>query len=164
MSEAVTGSLIQSFYICKREAWLSSRELNVEREALLALGKVIDEEAYSRERKEIKIGNLKIDLVKRSNKKVVVGEIKKSSRFEKAAKMQLAFYLYRLEQLGINAQGELLIPREKKRIVVSLDGKTKAELDRAIAEIENIISSDIPPEPVKIQFCTKCAYREFCWA
>jgi CRISPR-associated exonuclease Cas4 len=130
----------------------------------LELGRLLTEEAYTREKKEIEIGSLKIDLLRRGEKRVVVGEIKKSSRFEEAAKMQLAFYLYRLEQLGINAQGELLIPKEKKRIAVSLDGRTRSELKRAIAEIENIISSDIPPEPVKIRFCTKCAYREFCWA
>lgn len=78
--------------------------------------------------------------------------------------MQLAFYLYRLKRLGIDAQGELLIPKEKKRVAVSLDEKTSSELDKAIAEIENIISSFIPPESVKIRFCTRCAYREFCWA
>jgi len=59
--------------------------------------------------------------LKRDGKKVIVGEVKKSSRFEHSATMQLAFYLYRLKQQGVEAEGELLIPKDRKRISVMLD-------------------------------------------
>jgi len=93
----------------------------------------------------------------------VIGEIKKSSRFEKSAKMQLAFYLYRLKQRGINAKGELLVPKERKKIAVELTSSVEDELKRAFHQIREIINQGSLPEPVKNKYCTKCAYREFCW-
>lgn len=130
----------------------------------LELGRLVSEESYSREKKEIDIGNMKIDLLKRDGKKLVIGEVKKSSRFLKSATMQLAFYLYRLKEQGVEAEGELLIPKEKKRIPVALGEETEEELEEAISEISQIISDEEPPEPAKINFCRKCAYQEFCWA
>jgi len=93
----------------------------------------------------------------------VIGEIKKSSRFEKSAKMQLAFYLYRLKQRGINAKGELLVPKERKKIAVELTSSVEDELEQAFRQIKEIIHQDNSPEVVKNKYYTKCAYREFCW-
>lgn len=164
-TEKITGTLIWYYYICNREVWLMARELNPDEDnPFLELGRFLSEESYQREKKEIEIGNMKIDLLKKGSSRIVVGEVKKSSRFENSAKMQLAFYLYRLKQAGVEAIGELLIPKEKKRIPVVLGDKTEAELEEAMGSIGKIISGETPPEPKKIRFCTKCAYREFCWA
>ncbi|MDP3013160.1 MAG: Dna2/Cas4 domain-containing protein [Candidatus Subteraquimicrobiales bacterium] len=51
--------------------------------------------------------------------------------------MQLAFYLYRLKQAGIEAKGELLIPKEKKKIPVTLNSNTEKELEEAMEEISD---------------------------
>ena len=64
---------------------------------------------------------MKIDLIKWRDGELVVGELKKSSKFEMPAKMQLAYYLYRLREQGINLEGELLIPKERKRKRIKLD-------------------------------------------
>lgn len=163
--EKITGTLIWYYYICVREVWLMARELNPDKDNyFLEMGRFLNEESYQRQKKEIEIGNIKIDLLKRDGKKIVIGEVKKSSKFESSAKMQLAFYLYRLKQAGVNAEGELLIPKEKKRIPVVLNDKTEAELEEAMGSIGKIVSDETPPEPKKIRFCTRCAYREFCWA
>lgn len=163
--EKVTGTLIWYYNICKREVWLMAHELNPDEDnVFLELGRFLSEETYTREKKEVEIGNMKIDLLKRGDAQVVVGEVKKSSRFEHSATMQLAFYLYRLKQQGIEADGELLIPKERKRMPVTLSEKTEKDLEKAIGEIGTIVASEAPPAPKKIRFCTKCAYREFCWA
>lgn len=129
----------------------------------LELGRFLSEESFSRERKEIEIGNIKLDLLKKGEKKIVVGEIKKSSRFLRAAEMQLLFYLYRLKERGIEAIGELLIPKEKKRLEVKLSPEKEKEVEEAITKVKEIISAEEPPSPKKCRFCTNCAYREFCW-
>jgi len=78
--------------------------------------------------------------------------------------MQLLFYLYRLKQQGIKAKGELLIPKERKRIPVELTDENKRELENAIADIREILEMDKPPLLKRIPFCRNCAYNEFCWA
>ncbi len=163
--DKITGTLIWYYYICPREVWLMAHELNPEQDnPYIEIGRLIHEDSYAREKKEITFGNIKLDILKKKNGQIVVAEVKKSSRFEKSARMQLAFYLYRLKEMGIDAKGELLVPREKKKVYVELDGEIEKELQRAFSDIENIISKETPPKPEKNKFCGKCAYREFCWA
>lgn len=160
----ITGTLIWYYYVCKRQVWLLSRELNPNQEDyFLEMGRLIHENTYLRERKEIKIFNMNIDLIKKQDGKLVVGEIKKSSRFMLPAKMQIAFYLYQLKRKGINLKGELLIPKEKKRISLELNEDLERELKDSFAKIREIISNDKPPQPEKIHWCKYCAYNEFCW-
>jgi len=141
-----------------------AHELNPDQEdPFLEIGRLLQQDTYKRERKEITVGNMKIDLFKRKNGGLVVGEIKKSSRFDRSARMQLAFYLYKLKRGGTNATGELLIPKEKKRIFVELTSDIENELKQTFRQIKEIIGQDSPPEPVKNKYCTNCAYREFCW-
>ncbi|MGC8797023.1 CRISPR-associated protein Cas4 [Thermodesulfovibrio sp.] len=160
-----TGTLIWYYYICSREVWLMSRQLTPWQEnPFIEIGRLLSEEAYKRERKEIHLENIVIDLLKTEGENVVIGEVKKSSRFEKSARMQLAFYLWRLKQLGIEATGQLLFPKEKKKIIVTLTKELKAELIEAQAQIKEIIKMEIPPPAQKTKFCSKCGYQEFCWS
>ena len=161
---SVTGTLVWYYYICKREVWLMSRQIipNPDDENIL-IGRFLQEFSYNRAKKEISVDNIKFDIVKRKNGKIVVGEIKKSSRYLQSARMQLAYYLLRLKEMGIMAEGELLIPEERKKETVKLDSKTEEELYKTINEIEKIIVQDSPPGPEKNVFCKKCAYSDFCW-
>lgn len=160
----ITGTLIWYYYICRREVWLMAHELNPETEnPFLELGRLIQEESYAREKKEFKAPGMKIDLLRKQDGQLVVGEVKKSSRFVQSATMQLAYYLWRLKQMGLEAKGELLIPKERKRIPVELTEELEQKLEEAFQEIEQIISKATPPSPVRITFCRNCAYREFCW-
>jgi len=165
MDFQVTGTHIWYYYICKREVWLMIHQIeaNQDDENML-IGKLIGEHSYKREKKEVDLGNAKLDIIRTEDGQVVVGEVKKSSRFIESASKQLLFYLLQLKEMGIEAWGELMIPEEKKKIDVILDEKSTAEIMDAIEEITKIAESELPPEPVKIKYCRKCAYSEFCWA
>lgn len=161
----VTGTLIWYYYICPREVWLMGRHLNPSQEnPFIEIGRLISQESYERERKEVRVENIVLDILKSADGEVVVGEVKKSSRYEQSARMQLCYYLMRLKSLGISAKGMLLFPKEKKRIEVQLTTEIEDELKRAIEEIERILKLEIPPQARKIRFCSKCGYNEFCWA
>ncbi len=162
---AITGNIVQYYFICKRKIWLSSRQISPDQDnAHLELGRFISETTYKRNKKEIRLENIIVDLSKLDSEKVVVGEVKKSSKASEAARMQLAFYLYTLREYGIDAEGELLFPKEKKKEKVLLDEGLTQKLENAIEEIKTIAAGDVPPPAVKIRYCTNCAYREFCWS
>ncbi len=78
--------------------------------------------------------------------------------------MQVAFYLYYLKQKGINMEGELLFPEERKREKVILNKEIENELEKAVENIKKILQEDKPPSPVKIPYCKNCAYKEMCWS
>jgi CRISPR-associated exonuclease Cas4 len=165
MDYEVNGTLIQQYYICKREVWLTSRALSGDQDQEnLIIGRIIGESAYKRESKELDIGGSKIDLIKMDDGNLIIGEIKKSSRFLESASKQLLFYLLQLKEMGINARGELMIPEEKKTIKIELDCQSEKEIKFAIKEIKTIINKDTPPFPEKNRYCQSCAYRDFCWA
>jgi len=161
----INGTLIASYFICKRELWLMAHELIPDQEnSFLEMGRFIEEEAYKDEEKGFLIGEMKIDIVKQGDENIIIGEIKKSSRSELSGIMQLSYYLMRLREYGIVAKGEVLIPKERKKIPVEINEEIEERLIEAIKDINMIISEPYPPKPEKIKYCNHCAYKEFCWA
>jgi CRISPR-associated exonuclease Cas4 len=130
----------------------------------IEIGRLIDEESYDRDRKKINFENVVLDLVRSSEGDIIVGEVKKSSRAEEGARMQLAFYLYKLKQSGVNARGLLLFPEERKRVPVELTPELEHQLEEMFVDIERIILREMPPPFKKIGYCKNCAYKEFCWS
>lgn len=162
---SVNGTLIWYYYICKREVWLMSRSIVADQDNKhMDIGRFIHENSYSRDKKEVSIGNIKVDIIKKNNGNVLIGEMKKSSKFKESARMQLAYYLYKLKEYGIDGQGVLMFPKEKKRIEIELDDELIDEIKTVEKEILKIIYNEYPMEPKKINFCRNCAYNEFCWS
>lgn len=160
----ITGTLIWYYYICRREVWLMSRAIETEQDNVaIEIGRLIHEESYSRKKKEIHLENAVFDILSSKDDKLVIGEIKKSSRFMESSRMQLAFYLKKLEDMGVSATGELRFPEERKREAISLTPELREELEEAYREIEQIVRQEKPPKPKKLKYCRGCAYRDFCW-
>jgi CRISPR-associated exonuclease Cas4 len=158
-------TLIWYYYICPREVWFMARYIVPEQDNTnIALGRLVNEESYSREKKEVRIENIVIDIIKKENEEIIVGEVKKSSRYKESARMQLLYYLYILKQKGLNLKGELLFPKEREKITVELKESDEIKLLEDIQNIEKLIKQGSPPKLVKTRFCAKCGYRELCFA
>jgi CRISPR-associated exonuclease Cas4 len=163
--QGITGTLIWYYYICRREVWLLSRNIVADQQdENMDWGRFLHEHAYAREKKEVAWESVKMDTLTSRHGELVVAEVKKTSSFLKSATMQLMFYLYSLKLAGIDARGELRFPEEKRKEPMLLDAAMEEELRRTIGQIKTIMANELPPEPEKIKFCGKCAYREFCWA
>ncbi len=166
MSERITGTLIWYAMICEREVWLMAHEVEPDRDdARLEWGRFLGEMVYPRSRKrEISLPGMKLDLVESSGNRLVVGEVKSSSRFVDAARMQVLFYLWRLREMGVEAEGELRFPEERRRVKVVLDGESERQLKALMEKVETIRAQPQPPPAKRIRYCRTCAYREFCWS
>lgn len=161
----VTGTLVWYYYICQREVWLMAHRITPDEDnPNVDLGRFIGEHTYQRDKKEISVGHIKLDILRKEKGHLVVGEVKKSSKFEDSATMQLAFYLLELKERGVAAVGELLFPKEKKKVRVELNDVRIAELEKARTDILRLVYLEAPPPPKRIGFCRNCAYAEFCWS
>ncbi|MBS4535593.1 CRISPR-associated protein Cas4 [Clostridium sp. D2Q-14] len=161
----VNGTLIWYYYICKREVWLMSRSITGDQDnKYMDIGRFIHESSYSRDKKEISIGNIKIDILKKNKGNVLIGEVKKSSKYEESAKMQLAYYLYKLKEYGVEGQGVLMFPKERKRVEIVLDEDMINKIKYVEKEILKLIYDEYPLLPKKTRYCRNCAYSEFCWS
>lgn len=166
VSKLITGTIVESFLICKRQAWLMAHQIIPDQDdSYLELGRLIDETSYLDERKKINLENMVIDLIKTEDKTLLIGEIKKSSKAQESAKLQLIFYLFKLEEnFGIKATGILLFPEEKRKVRVELTEENKVLISEMIEEINNLILQELPPPVSKNKYCVHCAYKEFCWS
>ena len=160
----IGGTLVWYWSICARQVWLMARGIEPEpRDEFLALGRLIDQNSYARERHQVAFEDNRFDFVQGTDGDLVVCEVKKSSRAERSARLQLAHYLYDLRKAGIEARGVLMFPTEKKRVEVALTDELMAELDATYDEIGALVRQDAPPAAASCKYCGKCAYAEYCW-
>lgn len=62
----VNGTLIWYYFICQREVWLMGHQLNPDEDnAYLEIGRFIQETTYLRDKKEINLGFIKLDIIRK---------------------------------------------------------------------------------------------------
>ncbi len=132
----------------------------------LELGRYIHKRSYKDFGEQtIELPGIKMDVMWKEKDITVVGEVKKSSKSMKGAKMQLLYYLYSLKELGFReVKGYILIPKEKKRVEVLLTQKEEEQIKQMIEEIKDIVKLPAPPPAEMTSKCKKCAYFELCFA
>ena len=159
----ITGSTIQAYLICPRQAWLMSRQISGDQyNEFLAIGRIYTEENYKREKKEIRVDGNKIDVIKGENGLLTLIETKKSSKMIESAKMQLLNYLYSFSKKGHKVKGEIRIPKEKKIIPIEFGENEKVIIENLHKEISELINQEKSPEKKWIGTCKNCSYSEFC--
>lgn len=161
----LTGSVYYNYVICPRKAWLMQYQIDPEHEHdLLDQGRLVQQEHYQRDKKELELPGIRVDHIRKEGDGFILGEIKKSSSGLTASIMQLAYYLSCVDAEGMKARGEILIPKERKKVAVELDEETRARLARITTEIEALLENPRPPKAAWLKFCSNCAYNEFCWS
>ena len=162
-SPKLTGTQINYYFVCHRKLWLFSHDISMEHNSdTVYMGKLIGEESFNREKKEIGIdGVIKIDFIGSDG---IIHEVKKSNKVEKAHEFQLLYYLYHLKLKGIaNIHGELNYPKLKQKKTVQLTSEKEIELEKVLDMIRDIVDQKEIPERLKVSFCKKCSYYDLCW-
>ncbi|WP_214079639.1 CRISPR-associated protein Cas4 [Mesotoga sp.] len=161
----ITGYLVLSYSNCVREAWLVAHRIFPESENMnLALGRLIHETSYeNRREKDIAIDNIRLDMVEEKKGRTIVSEIKKSKYSLEGARDQLLFYLLRLKEMGVHAEGQLLVPKEKKKITIILTEEEEERIQKMCEEVQKLVEGPIPGIERAQNKCKNCAYYTYCW-
>lgn len=163
MKKQISGTMFYYYFVCKRKLWFFSNGIQLEEDNEdVILGKLIDENSYSKELKHILIDNtVNIDFIKDWK---ILHEVKKQKSIEEAGIWQLKYYLYFLKIRGINIEkGILDYPKLKKREEIFLSKDDEKKIKEILSEIEKITLMEKPPELKKLKICKKCAYFEYCY-
>ncbi len=163
MDMKITATVFYSFQICPREAWFYHHHIGSDSDhEYLALGRLVHEMSYRRYRKEIFVDQLlKIDLFRGE----LVAEVKKSSKHIEAARLQLAYYLYYLKhEKGLDFEGILLFPKERKTEKVKLTPELESKVESVLESMKPVLMADRPPPAHRIKYCRSCSFFEYCWA
>ena len=162
----VSGTQVNYYVICKTKLWLFSHFVTMEQSSdLVSYGKLVHETSYGGTKKEIVIDNrIAIDFIKKGDT-LVLHEVKKGKRLERAHRYQLLYYLFYLKELkGLeDVVGELDYPLLRKKEKVELTDTLKEEIRAILKGIQKVVALPEPPPPSYLRICRKCAYFEFCW-
>lgn len=163
MQREISGTMFYYYFVCKRKLWFFANEIQMENENEdVIIGKLIDENSYSRELKHVLIDNtVNIDFIKEWK---ILHEVKKQKSVEEAGIWQLKYYIYFLRKRGINIEkGILDYPKLKKREEIFLTEEDKKRIEEILLEIREIVNLKLPPKLEKLKICKKCAYFEYCY-
>lgn len=158
------GIKVNYLVICSRKLWFYSHDIRLEPGSdRVALGRLLHERAYrDQSRRELLIDNLiKVDLIESEGKLL---EVKYSRRLIEAARLQVLYYLYYLNRLGVTGLvGELRFPKERRRETVHLTEQAEAQVEEALRQVRSIEQLPVPPSVRFMPICRSCAYAELCW-
>jgi CRISPR-associated exonuclease Cas4 len=162
----INATLINLYHVCKREMWLHANGIRMEHTSdTVAEGKLIGETTYPQRAEkytEIEIGGSKIDFYDAKNK--VIHEIKKSDSVETAHEWQVKYYIWLLDQNGIEGvTGILEYPKLRETKEVELTTEDKNYLQQAVNEIEHLVNGETCPPRINNKICKKCSYYDFCY-
>lgn len=159
----ISGIMVYYYFVCKRKLWYFLNEINMEQNSeLVDIGKIIDENSYSREMKGILIDNtINIDFIKNG---AVLHEVKKTKSIEEAGIWQLKYYMYYLKQKGIeNIKAQIDFPLIKETKEVIFEDEDLCVIENVIKEIEEINQMEGVPSKINSKICKKCAYFDLCY-
>lgn len=161
----LTGTHINYYHICHRKLWLFANGLQMEqRSSLVAEGRFIHETSYgqrAKKYKELALDGIKLDHYDAKNK--IVREVKKSNKKELAHVAQVQYYLWVLEQNGIEATGVLEYPKLRLVEAVPYDETTRDLVKKWVEATQAILEQENCPPTIDKKWCRRCAYYEFCY-
>ena len=163
MDKDITGLMVYYYEVCKRKLWYFTNDIQLEENnSNVILGKLLEENSYTRDEKKINIdGVINIDFIR---SKKILHEIKKSNSIKPASILQVQYYLYYLEKKGlIGLKGILDYPLLKQTVEVNLADSDRENLENIIIEIKEILRKESPPILEKKNICKKCAYFDLCF-
>ena len=163
MDKDITGLMVYYYEVCKRKLWYFTNDIQLEENnSNVILGKLLEENTYTRDEKKINIdGVINIDFIR---SKKILHEIKKSNSIEPVSILQVQYYLYYLEKKGlVGLKGILDYPLLKQTVEVNLTDSDRENLENIIIGIKEILSKESPPILEKKNICKKCAYFDLCF-
>lgn len=163
----LTATHINYYHICHRKLWLFVNSINMEHSSdTVADGKLLHESSYPQRAEkysEIEIDGSKIDFYDAKNK--VIHEIKRSAKMEDAHEWQLKYYIFLLEQNGVDSvTGLLEYPKLRETKKIKLANSDKEYLQMVIKEIKNIAAQEFCPPLLNAKICKSCSYFDFCYS
>ncbi len=157
----ITGTLVNYYVTCRREAWLYARHIHPdEYEDTITMGRAIAE--IRDKGQDFLFSHLHFDKLEKKSGHYLVTEHKKTMSNPEAAKAQLLFYMYLLKT-GLKLKkidGKVI----SGKTVIFVEGSDEAflALEAMMEEIVRFVQIPTPPPFERVKWCRGCAYRSYC--
>ena len=160
--DQITGTLVNYYITCKREAWLYAHNIHANQEdENMLMGKALAD-IKENGLQEFAFSNLKFDKLSKQRGHYLITEYKKSLKNPEAGKMQLLFYIYLLKT-GLNlkeVKGKLI--SGKTVIAIEDNAENFTKIETILNGITAIVNEPKPPKFSPQKICENCAYCDYC--
>lgn len=159
----ITGTEINYLYVCPRKLWFYTHGISMEQNSMkVEIGKETHDHSLKSKKTEMLIDNtVRIDYI---DNELAIHEIKLTKAMDMASKYQLLYYLYYLEQKGIECKkGVIHYPKSRKTETVEINQADRIAIEEAIEEIGRIKNMKSPPKTAREKKCKSCSYFELCF-
>lgn len=156
----LTGTLINSYVVCKRKAWLNSRKISpCKSNHFLLMGSSYNSNRTTQK----KIGNIEVDEIIKG-KYIVVKEYKKTFSNIEASKTQLLFYMKNIkEELNLKKiDGYIISEETNEKIFLPFDLKNEEKINKLIDEILIALNDNKIPKFARTKLCDYCGHNIYC--
>ena len=97
-------------------------------------------------------------------KNKVIHEIKKSEKMETAHEWQVKYYIWLLQQNGIDGvTGILEYPKLRETTKVELLPADIEQLKNVTEQVNTIVEDELCPARLNSKICKQCSYYDFCY-
>ena len=158
-----TGTDLNYLHVCPRKLWLFRHGIRLEQgNELVQLGVLLGEESFSRQEKEIAIGEAGV-LDWADFKDGVIHETKHGKAPGDGDEAQVRYYLYYLNAHGIRAdQAVIHYPKKRETLTVEWNEEASRLTEADLKTCEAVVSGPIPAAERR-PYCKPCAYEEMCF-
>lgn len=159
-----TGKELNYLHVCRRKLWLFRHGIRPELEnELVQLGMLLGEQSFSRQEKEIAIGEIGV-LDWADFKDGIIHETKRGKSPGGGDEAQVRYYLFFLNGRGIPAYEAVIhYPSRRETTIVPWNEEAARMVEEDLAACEAVVSGPLPSLERR-SYCKKCAYEEICFA
>jgi CRISPR-associated exonuclease Cas4 len=160
-AEDVGGVHVKYLYHCRRQLWLYLRGIRPEHlSSTVQLGEAVHDTSYTRDT-PVDLGAARLDFV---DGRQWVHEVKSSSQPSSADQAQGRHYCYRLQLIGVDAQGAILhYPKTRRTHRHPYTSQAADQARNDIAEVLAVAAAPASPARLARTACRGCAFTDYCW-
>lgn len=159
----ISGTQINYLLVCRKKLWFFVHGITMEHNSdKVSLGKEIHDSSLNSKKSEMLIDNsIRLDYI---DKELAIHEIKSTKAMNEASRTQLLYYIYYLQQKGIDCnKGVIHYPNSRKTEIVNFNEEDRQAIEEYMKEIVETANMEKPPEVAKEKKCKSCSYYELCY-
>jgi CRISPR-associated exonuclease Cas4 len=156
----LTGTLINSYVVCRRKAWLNSRKISPNKSnCFISMGSSLNKNRITQKR----IGNIELDEIEKG-KHIIVKEYKKTFSNIEASKMQLLFYMMNLkEDMNLKKiDGYIISEETNEKLFLPFNSENEEKINGVIDEILIALNDNRIPKFTRTKLCDYCGHNMYC--
>jgi CRISPR-associated exonuclease Cas4 len=158
--EMITGTLVNSYMVCKRKAWLHARNISpTSSNSYIQMGAALGRIKGG----ERRFGNIEVDEITKDGH-ILLREYKKTFSNLLASEAQILFYMKTIKKdTGcMKISGHIISLENNQKKWIDFNRANEKYINEIIKNILILCSKGVPPPVLNNEVCVCCGHNTYC--